>query len=192
METKREEKIQPIKGHFTFLFIYFLCWVITDRGSRFGSFLFFVGIFLNMSYCVCIKRSPLSFVDRNTRRHTRLNIDHLNHFLLLSRDGCCTHTNTHEMNETAVVVTQWVPQPAAWRLIRRVHLSRNEIKNRKKSNLTCQLRMPWLSKSWWFSFIKCWTWRKCWTTCPTTELTKLKMRWGRVAYMEKVYLLFLF
>ena len=97
VEMKREEKIQPIKGHFTFFYLFissvgssptgevdlaisFFCWYLSEY----------------VLLCVCIKRSPLSFVDRNTRRHTRLNIDHLNHFLLLSRDGCSTHTNTRD------------------------------------------------------------------------------------------------
>lgn len=127
---EKRRKDPTNKGTFYFfLFIYFLCWGSSPTGEVDLAVSFFCWYLSEyVLLCVCIKRSPLSFVDRNTRRHTRLNIDHLNHFLLLSRDGCCTHTNTHEMNETAVVVTQWVPQPAAWRLIRRVHLSRNEIK----------------------------------------------------------------
>lgn len=49
MEMKREEKIQPIKGHFTFIYLFPLLGVITDRGSRFGNFLF-----LLVSFWICL------------------------------------------------------------------------------------------------------------------------------------------
>ena len=65
VEMKREEKIQPIKGHFTF-FIYLFPLLGHHRpGKSIWQFPFFVGIFLNMSYCVCVssdRRSLLSTV----------------------------------------------------------------------------------------------------------------------------------
>lgn len=153
-------------------------------GSRFGScllsFFFFWYDRECVPLCACIKRSPLSFVNRNLRRHTRLNIDHPQPLSFPFRDGCtqemnecsccCYALGLHCRHRTSDVRSSIYHQMKSEREPKQSHLSAvNAAAVIKKVDQ---------------SLIKCWAGRKCTRrrsrrVCPAAELTKLWRRMGK-------------